>query len=69
MTPKMTALRNTLGVVAAGIGTALLVSVIVANFNLVQIVIGVAVLLVFGLLKMVYNLELEKARRVESLKD
>jgi hypothetical protein len=67
MTPKMTALRNTLIVIGSGLATGFIVSLAFTYLTLMQAVIIFAVLALVGLAKMVYELELDKAKRLQEL--
>lgn len=69
MTPKMTALRNTLGVFAAGIAGGLVMAFIVTTFTLAQIGVGFSALMLLAIGKLMYELELSKAECREALKD
>jgi hypothetical protein len=69
MTPKQTALRNTLAVFASGIVGGLLMAVIVVNFTLAQISIGFGILFVLCISKLVYDLELSKAEHLKTLNE
>lgn len=67
MTPKMTALRNTLGVFAAGIAGGLVMAFIISTFTLAQIGIAFLVVGLLILAHLVYELELDKAKRLQEL--
>lgn len=67
MTPKMTALRNTLAVVAGGVGGAVLIALAFTYLTVPQICLGFAILVMIGLAKLVYEQELEKAKRLQEL--
>lgn len=68
LTPKQTALRNTLLIMASGLATGLTVSLAFAYLTIVQMSLGVClILLAFGI-KMVYDIELDKAERIETLR-
>lgn len=67
MTPKQTAIKNTLLVVGSGLATGALVSLTLNFLTLAQFgIVACVVMLGFGV-KMVYDLELSKAERLEEL--
>lgn len=67
MTPKMTALRNTALMLGTGLGIGFATNVAFTYLTLMQAVIIFAVLALVGLGKMVYDLELDKAKRLQEL--
>ena len=69
MTPKQTALKHTLAVFASGLVGGLLMAVIVVNFTMAQISIGLGILFMLGIAKLVYDLELSKAEHLKSLNE
>ena len=67
MTAKQTALYNTLILIASALATGVVVSLAFNYLTVTQIGIAAcAVMLVFGI-KMVYNIELDRAKRLEEL--
>lgn len=72
MTPKMIALRNTLGIVVAGLAGGVIMSLAIVNLSFAQIITGFAILVILGVGNLVYQLELAKAEsldRLNKLKD
>ena len=67
MTPKQTALANTLGLVATGMGGGLICGILLTFFTFTQIGIGFCVVAFAWLIKFVYDIELDKAKRLEEL--
>lgn len=67
MTPKQTALANTLGLIATGMGGGLVCGLLLTFFTFTQIGIVICVALFVWLIKFVYEIELDKAQRLERL--
>ena len=67
MTPKMTALRNTAMMLGTGIAGGLIVAFIISTFTVAQLGIGFTVLVLLGVAHTVYELELDKAKRLQEL--
>jgi formate/nitrite transporter FocA (FNT family) len=69
MTPKQTALTQTLKLFALAILAGVLINVAFAFFTIVQIGIALAVAVLAALGKMVYDIELSKAEHLKSLNE
>lgn len=67
MTPKQTAIFRTVSLVATALIMGLLVNVAMTYFTVSQVGIGFVAGVMLYLLKMVYDIELEKAQRLEQL--
>lgn len=67
MTPKQTAIFRTVSLVATALIMGLLVNVAMTYFTVSQVGIGFVAGAMLYLLKMVYDIELEKAERLEQL--
>jgi hypothetical protein len=69
MTPKMTALRNTLAILAAGIATSIGVALAFTYLSAAQLGIGFAAIGMLIIAHLVYEIELAKAEYRKSMKD
>jgi fatty acid desaturase len=67
MTPKQTALVQTLKLFAIAIAAGVLINVAFAYFTVAQVGIAFALVVLATLGKMVYDIELSKAQHLESL--
>ena len=67
MTPKQTAFRNTASVVASGILGGVLMSLLFTYFTVYQIGLGFCALVLAFAVKMIYDIELEKAESLKKL--
>ena len=67
MTPKQTALIQTLKLFAIAFASGVLINVAFAYFTIVQIGTAFALVVFAALAKMVYDIELSKAQHLESL--
>jgi hypothetical protein len=69
MTPKQTALVQTLKLFAIAIAAGVLINVAFAYFTIVQIGTAFALVVFAALGKMVYDIELSKAEHLKSLNE
>jgi hypothetical protein len=67
MTPKKTALIQTVKLFAIAISAGVLVNVLFAFFTIAQIGFVFALIVLVALIKMVYDLELSKAEHLDAL--
>jgi hypothetical protein len=67
MTPKQTALAQTLKLFTIAIAAGVLINVAFAFFTIVQIGIAFALVVFVALGKMVYDIELSKAEHLDAL--
>jgi hypothetical protein len=67
MTPKQTALIQTLKLFAIAIAAGVLINVAFAYFTIVQIGTAFALVVFAALVKMVYDIELSKAEHLDAL--
>ena len=67
MTPKQTALTNTLKLVGTGLLGGATTAVLLQFFTLTQIGIGFCAFMLAYMIKFVYDVELDKARTLEEL--
>jgi hypothetical protein len=67
MTPKQTALIQTLKLFGIAVAAGILINVAFAYFTLAQVGIAFALAVLAALIKFVYDLELSKAEHLEAL--
>lgn len=67
MTPKQTAIFNVAGILATTVGTCIVMAVLVQVFSVVELAIGAGVLMIAWLVKMLYDIELDRATRLQEL--
>ncbi len=67
MTPKQTALIQTLKLFGIALSAGILINVAFAYFTIMQVGIAFALVVLAVLIKFVYDLELSKAQHLEAL--
>ena len=67
MTPKQTALIQTLKLFGIAVAAGILINVAFAYFTLAQVGIAFALVVLAALVKFVYDLELSKAEHLDAL--
>ena len=67
MTPKQTALTNTLKLLGSGFAGGAVTVALLQFFTLTQIGIGLCTFVLVYMIKFVYDVELDKARTLEEL--
>ena len=67
MTPKQTALARVVGLIATAIAVGFVVNVAFTYFTVAEIGIGFSIGMLAFMIKMVYEIELDRAERLEKL--